>query len=195
MVDFFDLLNDLPSDGDTRLEEARVGEDPLAFLVFTTEAEPASMHFEKDESVNSYVICPGKACPICWLGSRAKEFILLPIRDVESGQVKVLRVSTRRGPASLLDQLRVHLGAPDSPDRLLVLSRKGNVYHLKVERLGPDADRGAVAIEAFVEARKNGLKLASAFTSLSAEELSELGRIRKLLDARGFGTPGKDVPE
>lgn len=190
MADFLDYMDGAAGGGVARLEEMRLNEEPTMALAFTRDGDTCRLHYEKDESVGSYVLCPGPGCPLCALGMRPREYFLMPLLDVETTSVKVLRIAVRRGPTTLFDQLKPHIKADKPTDRLLLLVRVNSKYSVTSEPLAPGADRGTAAIERYLKDRKEGLDLTAAFTRMTAEELCGVERIRKLLEARGINPTG-----
>ncbi len=184
MVDLRDFLA-CGEGGDGDVAELKLGRDPAMVLLFTTEVEQTKLHYVDDESVKAYANCPGPGCPLCQLGARPVEFLLLPVIDVQTGTVRVLRVATRRGAGALLTELKPHLNRSDSCDTVLLLSRNGNAYNAKARTLGKSANRHEDAVAAFLKRREDGLKLDGVFASLTAEDLREVPSIRNKLDAIG----------
>ena len=101
MSGFFDYYTGSGAEPDSSLEELRLGEEPRMVLLFTKDTEDVELHYVDDEAVNSYVVCPGAGCPICYTGSASKRAALLPVFDLEDQSVKVLRVLYSRRLKSL----------------------------------------------------------------------------------------------
>jgi hypothetical protein len=193
LIEYF-TGDDNPSQ--SRLTEMKLGREPAMGLFFTADTEDVRLHYVDDESVRSYVRCPGTGCPLCYCGIEPQSFKLLPTYDVEAGDVKVLRISTRRSPDSLGPLLVPHLRDPDVASKLILLRRDGPKYGVEVRKLGPNAKRGESAIREFLELRGEGLQLQSAFELMSPVELSEVPKVAAKLEAiGGWEQPANDEPE
>ena len=182
MPDIRDVLNSR-FDDEAQLNTVRLGEDPTRLICFTTEYEEVVLHFERDPSVNNFVVCPGSDCPNCELGERADRAWLLPVLDVMTGKVSVLRIPQRRGLGTLRSCLTPHLHAPSLHEKVLVI-RKSKLNHHSVESRPRNEIAGAdETIEEFEKRRSAGLQLASAFWSPSVEELRQVERVQRGLAA------------
>ena len=167
------------------LRECRLVPEPVMLLIFTDEVEDVSLHYESDDSIRSYLVCPGEGCPLCFLGSPPQAQILLPVFNVEAQAVQVLRVSKKRGPDSLGGNLVPHLNDPHISNKLLTLSRQSYRYRVESRELAENASRGTEAIAAFKTAFEAGLKLSSAFPQLGPSEIADIERVRRKLEAIG----------
>jgi hypothetical protein len=173
------------------LRAVRLSESPTAILAFTTDADEADLHFERDPTVNAYVLCPGTGCPLCHLAQQPEHFQLLPVVNIERRAVEVLRISMKRGPGTLAAGLLPHLRDPHIDEKYFVITRSGAVHAVVARPLGERADRCVDVIQAFRSGREGGLSLLTAFHSYSAEDLAEVPRVRRLLDADdGWSPPG-----
>jgi hypothetical protein len=172
-----------------RLEVVRIGDKPMMLQIFTVDGDDGSFHWIDDPSVNSYVPCPGAACPLCYLSDPPKVFQLLPTLVVEKKAVGVLMVSMARGPYSLGPQLMPHLDDANAQDKLFLISRARDKYTVQVRALGDRADRCLSVIQGFAKTRDAGLNLLSAFPKLSAEQMAELPSVKARLDAMGGWAP------
>lgn len=189
MPNFWDICDE-PADEAPRLELVRLGPEPSMLLFFTTEAEPALLHFLKDDAVFSYVPCPGNECPVCYVASRARESVLMPVVNIESKRVEVLRVARSFGTDGLLMALRPHLRDDHAfADKLFLIRREGARFYVDVRPLGEHADRCEAAVGAFLRDNSEGLSLLSAFPSFTATELAEVESVRAKLDAVGGWQP------
>lgn len=189
MPNLIEELEQQDSQGPDVLRTVKLGKEPTALILFTGEFEPATLHFEGDEAVWSYIPCPGGGCPICFLGSAPQQFYLLPVFNVESRQVEVLRISSHRGPDSLSGGLKPHLKDPQIAEKIFLVSRLFKRFKIEVRPLAENADRGAQVILAFKTAWEGGLKLIDAFPKMSPSEIAEVERVRRKLDAIGGWTP------
>ena len=189
MTNLFDLIEGSGSGQAASITELRLGPEPATMLLFTAEVEAARIHYEQGEPFRTYVICPAAGCPVCFLGSASQQVALLPAYNLETRAVEVLRVPTRRSPGSLATVLMPLLKDSGIADKVVLLSRDGPRYAARSQPLAEEADRGDAVISAFLEAQKNGLKLADAFSQPSAGELAEVERIRRKLDAVGGYKP------
>jgi len=185
MPDLNAILNATDDNASLPLREVRLGKEPALVLLFTSDVDEVKLHFEEDETVRSYVPCPGDRCPRCFLGSAPGEFYLLPVVNIDSGEVEVLRISAGRGPGALLSLLRPHIQAPDPSQNVLSISRNGSRYRIESSKISEHADRGTRAIESFLAERSAGLQLVSVFPALTAVEMSELPRTARKLEAVG----------
>ncbi len=187
MVDILDAFG--ASGGPERLEVVRIGATATMLMLFTSDADPARLHWEDDPTVKSYVPCPGAGCPLCFVHEAQTEYQLLPVLELEKKRVGVLMVSMARGPFSLAAQILPHLRDKEIQDKLILVSRDRGKYSVTVRPLGERADRCASAIQAFAQVREAGLRLVTAFPKLSAVELAEVPRVRAKLDAMGGWQP------
>ena len=185
MTNLFDLIEGSGEGQAASIAELRLGPEPATLVLFTADVEAVSMHYESGEPFRYYVICPAAGCPVCFIGTASQQVALLPAYNLETRAVEVLRVPTRRGPGSLATLLMPLLKDPSIGGKVVLLSRDGQRYTARSQPLADDADHGDAAIAAFLEAQKNGLKLADAFSQPTAAELAEVERIRRKLDAIG----------
>jgi hypothetical protein len=189
MPNLIDELEGPDNQASVSLHQTRLGKEPVMVLLFTAEVENAALHFEGDEAVFSYLPCPGKSCPLCYLGSAPQQSYLLPVLNLESREVEVLRIPSKRGPETLAAALKPHLKDPDIASKVLLISRNVNRYRVEARPLARDADHGADVVAAFKTASENGLQLVTAFPRLSAAEIAEVERVRRKLDAIGGWSP------
>lgn len=185
MPDLFEVLEGGESENLQPIRELRLGPEPAMVLLFARDVEEAYLHYEPDESARGYLVCPGKGCPYCDLGSAPGRVALLPIYNIESGTVEVLRIPTRAEPGSLGALLTPFTRDPEIANKVLLISRSGSRYRVEAKPLSENADRGVEAIRTFLEARKAGLSLKSAFLQPTADEMREIPRLRRKLDAIG----------
>jgi hypothetical protein len=185
MVNLLEQLESTESSQTPSLNQLKVSEEPVMILLFTPDVEKAPLHYESDESVRSYLPCPGINCPVCYLGSAPKEFFLLPVYNFESRDVEILRIPTKRGPDTLASAIKPFLQDPEISDKVLILTRNVHRYHLESRPLLKSADRGARAIQAFQQKLQKGLKLTSAFPNMTIAEIAEIERVKRKLDAMG----------
>lgn len=171
------------------LAEMKLGPQPAMIQLFTADAQETRLHFVDDETVRAYVVCPGAGCPVCYCGTRATAFHLLPAYDVESQTVKVLRVPENRRPDGLIAKLLPHMRDPDIAGKVILLSREGASYTVEARPLGPGAQRGDAAIKAFLDAHRQGLDLESAFLHMTPEALAEVPKIANRVGAIGGWQP------
>ncbi|MBK9386593.1 MAG: hypothetical protein IPN34_17405 [Planctomycetes bacterium] len=172
--------------GGQRITDVYLDREPRLVILFTAAMEEASLHFIADPSVRRSALCPGSGCPLCGLGGAPQLTALLPLYDVESAQVKVLKISSARGPASLRSVLVRHLANPNIANLAVLLRKESNYSYVAEARpLAATAGRGEEAIRAFMLERQEGLELCEALWRPSASELCELPTIRAKLDAIG----------
>lgn len=171
------------------LAELRLGPEPAMVMLFTAEADDVRLHYIDDDVVRAYVPCPGTGCPICYTGMRPWQFDLLPVLDIESSTVKVLRVRDDRRPEGLAGRLMPHLKDKDNVNKVILLRRDGAVYTVEARPLGSDAKRCEVEIKAFLDDVEKGLRLDSAFRHMTPEELADVPKIQKRLEALGGWKP------
>jgi hypothetical protein len=184
------LLDALPqADGPEMLELVRLSKTPTLVQLFTADGAKVRLHYEEDETVRSYLPCPGDGCPLCYLGRAAEENFLLPAVSIKTGQVGVLRISLTRSPWSLAAGITPHLDSPDIADKVFEITRDGNRYRVQALPLGEDADRNERAIKGYLAACENGLRPSSALPEYTVAELAEVPSIRRLLNARGGWKP------
>ncbi len=94
--------------------------------------------------------------------------------------------SRRRGRStSLGTPLFPHLEDPDIAEKVVLLSRTESRYSAESRSLSENVQRGEDAVARFLDRRKEGLRLESAFLCMAPEELAEVERIRRKLDALG----------
>jgi hypothetical protein len=178
-----------------QLEEQRIGADPAMITMFTVDTTDVQMHFVEDPAVRSYVICPGIGCPVCHLGSAPVLMLLLPVYDVTTRSVRVLRIPARRQPGSLLALLMSHAPKGKPANRLLSITRNGMKYAVTAHQVAPAADRGEDVIRAFLANVEGGLRLESAFQSMTAEELADVSQVANKLSMLGTWQPPSASPE
>ncbi len=178
------------------LTELRLGAEPAMALLFTPDVDEVSLHYVDDDSLRAYVVCPGTACPVCYAGSKPVQFHLLPVYDIESSTVRVLRIPSNRKPEGLGAKLTLQLKSKDVANTVILLRREGPVYTVEARPLGPDAKRGEAEIKVFLDEVEQGLLLESAFPRMAAEELAEVPKIAKRLAAIGGWQPPRldDMP-
>ena len=128
MVDLREALDDQQDQPPEMLDVCRLGAEPVMLQLFTSEVEEASLHFESDSAVRSYIKCPGEDCPTCYLGSAPQLCFLLPVLNVESRQVEVRRVPPTRGSQALAAGLLPILRNKDLPDKIVHMRRDGYRY-------------------------------------------------------------------
>jgi hypothetical protein len=187
------LINYYSDSGDgapSPLSELRYGAEPAMVLLFTADCQETSLHYVDDEAVRSYIKCPGAGCPICYTGAAPARFDLLPVFDVESAIVKVLRISDNRRPEGLAAKLIPHLKDPHSADKLVLISRRRMAdYRVESRQIGPDAKRGEAEIKAFGEHLEQGLQMDAAFQAMTHIELAGVPKIAARLAALGGWNP------
>jgi hypothetical protein len=191
MASLLDLARESSGDNSGALRELRISGEPAAVLIFTDDSEPCRMHWESDPLFRSYVVCPGEGCPLCFLGNAPQDFALLPVLNVESGEVEVVRISRRRGPGQLLDGLLPVLARQDLADQLILIQKHptNHRYTVTCQALPPSASRHERAIAQFIEQREAGLSLSTAFCAPSVTELLEAPRIRAKIEHIGGYQP------
>lgn len=202
MGSFFDVVAGGDSfDDRPRLTERRLGEEPALVILFTDDAEPLGMHYAEVPEYPGYVICPGKRCPLCHIGKPAQVNAVLPVYDCEDGKVKALRVPVRKSVGSLAMQLMPLLRKQSTKPEIVRITYSQRCYTVKTLPLPETVDDGHEAIAAFLEERKQGLKLSSAFSTPTAEDLAGCDRIRRKLETLdNYFTdadrqPAADVPD
>lgn len=182
MADLFDVFPDAGDLDSAPLTELKVGADPAMVIFFTTETEAVLLHYEQDPAVHSYLVCPGPDCPICRLGSKPEKFGLIPVVNVDSQDVEVLRVPSKRGADALLPQLAEFLRAPNLDGRGALISRdKSYRWRLTSVALEEHSDRGELAVQRFLDRMAAGSDLASAYYRPTAAELADVDRIKRRL--------------
>ena len=190
-MNLFDLLGNAGASQPAGITELRTGTEPATVRLFTSEVETARIHYESGEPFRTYVICPGTGCPVCHIGSAPQQCGLLPVYNLETRAVEVVRFSIRQVPGALVTLLMQLLRDEGIAEKVVLLSRDGSRYTARSQPLGEDADHGDAAIASFIEAQQAGLKLAGAFAQPTAAELAEVERVRRKLDAVG----GYKLPE
>lgn len=177
------------------LEEQRIGGDPAMVILFTSESAEAQMHFIEDPTVRGYVICPGRGCPACHAGTAPVLMLLLPVFDVTTRAVRVLRIPARRHPGSLLSLIMAHLPKDKPTNRMLAITRNGMKYSVVAHQVAPTADRGEEVIRDFLQHHEMGLKLESAFQRVTCEELADVPQIANRLSMLGTWQPPSATTE
>ena len=195
MTDFLELFHDSDLVAHDVLEEVRLSGTPTFVIAFSTETEETHLHYVEDPEIRRFVICPGPGrCPLCRIGDAASVYALLPVFSVDLGAVAVVRVSHAIGPGALGPTLRRVLSRHDAADLLVKIARNGSRYTVQADPLPDNADRGEREVAAFVAARKSGLKLDSAFASIPPEDLAEVPRVKRKLEAMGgFSVSNEDA--
>jgi hypothetical protein len=195
MPSLIDSLDGATEHDPTQINELRLREEPATVLLFTDDADEARLHYEADDAIRSYIPCPGEGCPLCGLGNSPQRVFLLPVYNIETGAVEVLRIAAKRGPGSLGALLLPHLKGSHLADKLFLIGRNGMRYSVRTQPLAATADRGVSAIQAFLEARADGLSLVTAFPAMTAAEIADLDRVRRKLDAMGVPAPSTPLDE
>ncbi|MEO6594321.1 MAG: hypothetical protein ABIP94_06175 [Planctomycetota bacterium] len=185
MGNLLDFFSGGADEAQPRLKELRLGQEPAMIMAFTADASEARLHWIDDPAVKTFVVCPGKGCPVCHLGSDATKVWLLPVYDVEGRDVKVLRITMRLQPGGLGACLIPHLNDKAIAQKVLFVKRDGTNYSVIARPFTPLADRGEQVVGEFLAAQRDGLKLESAFRSMTAVELSEVPPIANKLAALG----------
>jgi hypothetical protein len=196
MTKLSEMFSGADASGANPLKTVYLRDEPSMLLCFTPDAESANLHFEGDESVRRYLVCPGPGCPICFLGAVPIKHGLLPVFNVESCAVEVLQVSDKRGPNALGPLMTRVLADPDIASKVVFVTRsKSNVFAVTTQPLAETADHGEAAIRAFLEAQQNGLKLITAYWRPTATELANVERVRRKLEVKpGWQPPSTDKP-
>ena len=192
------LLEFMAGGGDgqpSQLQELRLGSDPAMVLLFTADTADVGMHFVDDPSVNSYVICPGKGCPVCHLGSAAVATMLLPVYEIGTRTIRVLRVPKRRQPGSLAACILPHVAGGKPSDRLLAITRNGAKYTVVAHDVAAAANRGEDVVRAFIAGTDTDAQLKSAFKLMTPEELADVPAIANKLATLGTWQPPAAAPE
>ena len=189
MANLVDLLEGHADQNPNVLEVLRLGAETAMLLLFTPDVEEVPLHWESDEEVHSYVVCPGTGCPVCYLGAPPQTMLLLPVYSMEHREVLVLRIPSKRGPQALCMMLLPHLKDEAIFGKVLLLKREGAKYSVEARELPENADRGESSIQSFMQRQEKGLQLQSAFMSMTSEELASVERIRRKLDAMGGYSP------
>lgn len=192
LYEFFSGGADGPAN---QLEEQRIGADPTMIMLFTADTTDVNMHFVEDPAVRSYVICPGPGCPVCHVGSAPVLMMLLPVYDVTTRSVRVLRLPARRQQGSLLALIMSHAPKGAPTNRLLAITRNGMKYSVVAHQIAATADRGDEVIRAFLDHHAKGLKLESAFQSMTAEELADVPQVANRLSMLGTWQPPSAATE
>jgi hypothetical protein len=171
------------------LQELRLGSDPAMVHLFTSETTDVGMHFVDDPSVKANVICPGKGCPVCHLGSAPTQTMLLPTYEIGSKTIRVLRVTMTRKPGSLAACLQPHVAGGQTSARLLAITRHDYRYAVVAHQVATTADRGDDVIKDFLNVAYREALVKSAFRQMSAEELAEVPVIANKLASLGTWQP------
>jgi hypothetical protein len=186
VVEFFSVFESTGSAGGSReLEELILSDQPATVMVFSSSLEDVQLHYEKEGALRGYTVCPGAGCPFCKLDEKPRAYWLMPVLDLGSDKVKVLRLSEARGSKSLVGQLSPYMKRADTADIALRITRVGFDHTVKAVPIAEHADRGAAAVQAFQTAQPD---LRSVYRHLTVEEIAEIARVRKLLDALKIDT-------
>lgn len=180
-----DLFRGAVDDNPLVLKTVAIRGEPVMLRLFTDEYEDVSLHYENDDAVRGYLVCPGRGCPLCHLGNAPQLSHLFAVYNFETRAVEVLRVPASLGPGSLFSQLRPLFMDPGVADKLVTIAGAKGVYAVRSRELAATVDRGTAAITAYVDAAKAGLKLRSAFAVMTAKDLACVARIRVKLEALG----------
>ena len=189
MTNLLDFYSGADGEPMPTLSEMKLGQEPAMAMLFTPDSEEVRLHYVSDDAVRAYVVCPGSGCPLCYCAVEPKTYHLLPVLDMESGMVKVLRIPARRQPDGLGPLLVPHLRDEAIASKVILISRNGAKYTVEARALGANAKRGEHQIKAFVDDREAGMTLGSAFPHMTPEELAEVPTIAAKLDALGGWEP------
>lgn len=194
MTNILEFLGAAGSDSPAGLREVRLSGEPATVIAFTPDGEDVMLHYESSDEVRGYLVCPGVGCPLCYLGSQPAKHILLPVYNIETASIEFLRVPLRFAVGSLGSAIVTILKRTDLLTSVVTIRRVQTRYEATVSPLPQGVDNGRAAINAFIDAHTNGLKLSSAFQQPTAVEIASFDRVRRKLDAVPGWTPPPSSP-
>ena len=122
------LTEDDPGDVG-HLETIRLNQEPKYLSLFTETLVKADAHFldaNKTFPDRGYYRCLGDDCPACKAEIEKKKFMLLPVADLEDGQIKILRIPRARGVGKLANELGKVLSLDDPSEVIAVVTMDKN---------------------------------------------------------------------
>lgn len=169
----------------TQLEIVRIGEDETPIIPFTATGDKLDLHYSDDQEIRGYLHCGGDGCPLCRIGRKIDQRILLPVFLPTAGAVGVLMVPLTRTPLALLPQLLLSLRS--GRREILFLRRDGNKYGVTARPLAEGEEDGAGAIRAFLEQAEAGtIDLGGLVTRLGNDEIAGIPSIARHLALKGI---------
>lgn len=180
-----EIAGDVPSQS-TTLNELYLRDEPVIVITFTDEADEMNLHFENDPSSRGWLQCIADGCPYCLMGSKPSKFFFMPVYNIETRRVEVLRVSPLKGPGALLSVLMNHIARPDAGNCTLVLVRNDKHYSGASKPLVPGTDNGRDVVARFKEAIASGLTIGSVVRRLTRAEIEVIPRLRPKLEVLGL---------
>lgn len=167
------------------IEIVKLGENETPVIPFTPEGEALALHYCEETELKGYVRCNGKGCPLCRIGRKVDQRIVLPVYMPTSGVIGALLVPTTRTPHALLPQL---LNSVRSGRREVVfIKREAAKYTVTSRPLADGEQDGAKQIKDFLQKEKNGeIQLEQLVNTLSNEDLTEIPGIARHLELKGI---------
>lgn len=171
------------------LRELYLRNEPAIVITFTDDVDEIAVHYEPDDANRGILHCLGAECPYCLIGAKPQRYYLIPVYNVETRAVEVLRVSPYVGPGTLLSVLKNHMSRPDAGSSSLVIILDQKKYSGASRPLDARADRGFDAIARFKAEIETGLTLGSVVRRLTRSEIEAIPRIGIKLAALGLQSP------
>lgn len=183
------LTEDDPGDVG-HLETIRLNQEPKYLSLFTQSLVMTDAHFlDANETFpdRGYYRCLGDDCPACKAEIEKKKFMLLPVADLEDGQIKILRVPRARGVGKLANELGKVLSLDDPSKVISVVTMDKNYgYTVSTKQSGEFSADIAEAIKRFEKNVSDGVvNINDVIVTISAEEMAVHGRIAKRLKLSG----------
>jgi hypothetical protein len=184
MKDLFALLEDgaLPDPSQNSLPILSVWRVTIYYVIFFT-LYPEMFDSHHDKEKGSYLCLGDGCCPACDAGIKKTEHIYLPVWDVQSRRVAVLKFDTRPdGPArTILPFLRLYKS--QLAEVVAVLDcRGGGDFTIIAHELQPETDRGALACKQFDDSLEAGtINLRRCVSNLSAQEIGNLKSVKQAM--------------
>ena len=190
-LEAFGAAEGTPDDAEpSSLRVLTVGRDDAYIGIITKEGFPVTAHFLDDSEgwPRGYVHCLGDECPACQAGMKPNSFIYLPVLELSTAQVALLRVSSLRGPGKLITELERVMDHPHIENLVLKVSREGSyVYSVHVvseKEHDPDAIRAVQQFRSMLEA--GSIEPTASVTKMPSKEMANHPRIQRILQLQGL---------
>ena len=119
---------------------------------------------------------------------KPNSFIYLPVLELSTAQVALLRVSSLRGPGKLITELERVMDHPHIENLVLKVSREGSyVYSVQVvseKEHDPDAIRAVQQFRSMLEA--GSIEPTASVTKMPSKEMANHPRIQRILQLQGL---------
>lgn len=195
MVDFLSHFGPVESSSPIQhFGLVRVSEASVIVRVLPVQPENARVHWIDGTPRLGWVLCPGQGCPACRVGIRPTAMTLVLVVNFDVEEAQVLAVPDVAQAGSLRSALFPHLKA-DPSRHLLEIRRDDRKRHfITVRALPPSPDDLDDLAEEAASKIRAGVRMRSAFRSMSPDELARVDGVAKRLKLRDLD-PAEDLDE